>query len=68
MPRPKKYYMVSTGLNTRVADRDDCELYLECLTEASHKMLKCLPCEGCSRYKRAVVERDYEQRRYVDNW
>lgn len=69
MARNKKHCMEPVnGLNTRTADRDDCELYLECLGDASKRMLKCLPCVGCPKYKKAVEEKEYFQRRFENRW
>lgn len=69
MARNKKHCMEPVnGLNTRAGDREDCESYLECLTEASKKMLKCLPCPGCTRYKHLPIEREYIQRQYINGW
>lgn len=52
--------------NPRMGDRNDCAHYLECLTDASKRNLRLLPCAGCQRFEVGVVEREYFQRRDVE--
>jgi hypothetical protein len=67
--RPRKYHTEPIScVNTRLTDREDCESYLECLTEASKNMAKKLPCEDCPRYKKAAEEKEYFQRRFENRW
>jgi hypothetical protein len=51
MGKPRKYHKDSVYPVDRLDDKDDCQLYSECLTKVAtlNKVTK-LPCVGCTKY------------------
>jgi hypothetical protein len=68
VPRTKKYNKEPiSNVTIRLADRNECKHYIECLTEAAKKARSCLPCVDCTRYIHAPPVREYVQKRYVES-